>query len=125
MAGGWRYLWTDAGVGVWQLVARACWQVCVRCLCCSCVPCRCRAWSMVCGLGGGGPVSGGMSRGGVSHLVEHEFEEVGLVRRGQGGCMLQVFVGAAWELFCCLGNDRPLNVRCQAWGSSALVCSRV
>ena len=60
---------------------------------------------------GGGPVSGGMSRGGFSRLVEQEFEEVGLVRLGPGGCMLQVFVVAVCELFCCLGNSRPLHVR--------------
>ena len=56
MAGGWWYLWTDGGVGVWGLVARACWQVSVRCLWCSCVQCRCRALWMVCGIGEGSRV---------------------------------------------------------------------
>ena len=76
-----------------------------------------RAGSLSCLMDGvrarrGGPVSVGMPRGGFSRLVEQEFEEVGLVRRGQGGCMLQVFVGAPGELLCCLGNGRPLHVRC-------------
>ena len=43
---------------------------------------------------GGGPVSGCMSRVGVSLLLEQEFEEVGQVRRGQCGCILQAFVAA-------------------------------
>ena len=44
-AGGWWYLWTDSGVGVWGLAVRACWRVCVR-----------RLWCWVDGLGprGGG-----------------------------------------------------------------------
>ena len=33
-------------------------------------------------VGGGGPASGGRSLGGVSRLVEQEFEEVGLVCLG-------------------------------------------
>ena len=115
VAGGWRYLWTDGGVGAWALVARACWRVCVRCLWCSCMQCRCCACWMVC-RHGGGPMLGGMSRGRLSRLVEQEFEEVGLVRRGQAGCMLQVFVGAVGELFRCLGNGRPLHVRCGVLG---------
>ena len=65
---------------------------------------------------GGSPVSGGMSRPGFSRLVEQEFEEVGLVSQGQGGCMLQVFVGAVGELFCCLGDGRPLHVHCRGPG---------
>ena len=36
---------------------------------------------------------------------------MGLVRLGQGGCMLQVFVCAVCELLRCLGNGRPLHVR--------------
>ena len=66
----------------------------------------CCAWWMVC-RHGWGPVLGGMSRGGFSQLVEQEFQEVGLVRRGQGGCLLQVFLGPVGELFRCLGNGRP------------------
>ena len=65
---------------------------------------------------GQGPVLGGMSPGGLSRLVEQEFEELGLVRRGQGGCKLPVFVGAVCELFCCLGSGRPLHVRCRGPG---------
>ena len=103
VAGGWRHLWTEGGVGEWGLVARACWFVCVRG--------RCSAWWMVCRRGGG-PVLDGMSRGRFSRLVEREFEEVHLVRLGQGGCMLQVFVGAVYELLRCLGNGCPLHVRC-------------
>ena len=64
----------------------------------------------------GGPVSGGMSRGGFSRLVEQEFEEVSLVRRGQAGCMLQVFLGAVGKFFACLGDGRPLHVRCRGMG---------
>ena len=79
MAGGWRYLWTDGGVGEWGLAARACWWACVRCLWCSCVPCRSCARQMVCRRRGG-PMLGGMSLGRFSWLVEQEFEEVGLVR---------------------------------------------
>ena len=56
VAGGWRYLWTDGGVGAWGLVARASWRVCVRCLWCSCVPCLCSAWWMVCRHEGGSRV---------------------------------------------------------------------
>ena len=41
---------------------------------------------------------------------------MGLVRRGQGGCMLQVFVGAAGEVFRCFGNGGPLHVRCHGLG---------
>ena len=59
---------------------------------------------------------GGMSWGRFPRLVEQEFEEVGLVRLGQGGCMLQVFVGAVCELLRCLGNGRPLHVRCRGPG---------
>ena len=59
---------------------------------------------------------GCMSLGWVSRLVEQEFDEVVLARRGQGRCMLQVFVGAVCELFCCLGNGRPLHVRCRGLG---------
>ena len=110
MVGGWRYLWKDGGVGEWGLAAPACWWVCVRFLWCSCVPCRCCARWMVCRRGGG-PVLGGMSCGRFSRLVEQEFEEVGLVRLGQGGCMLQGYVGAVCELLRCLGNGRPLHVR--------------
>ena len=65
---------------------------------------------------GGGAVSGGMSRRGFSWLVQQEFEEVGPVRWGQGGCMVLVFVGAVCELFCCLGNSRWLHVRCRGPG---------
>ena len=115
MAGGWRYRWTNGGVEAWGLVARAMWRVCVWCLWCSCMPCRCGACWMVWGLGGG-PVSDGTLRGWFSRFVEQEFEEVGLVCRGQGGCMLQVFVGAVCELFCCLGNRSPLHVRCCGLG---------
>ena len=110
MAGGWRYLWTDAGVGEWGLAARACSWGCMRCLLCSCVPCRCCAWWMVRRCGGG-PVLGGMSWGRFSWLVEQGFQEVGLVRFGRGGCMLQVFVGAVCELLRCLGNGNPLHAR--------------
>ena len=81
VASGWRYLWTDGGVGAWGLVVRACWWVRVPCLWCSCLPHRCRAWLMVRVLGAG-PASGGRSLGAVSRLVEQEFEEVGLVCRG-------------------------------------------
>ena len=110
VAGGWRYLWTDGGVGAWGLVVRACQRVCVWFLWCSCMPCWCCVWWMVC-RHGGGPVLGGISRGTFSRLVEQEFEEVGLVCQGKGGCMLQVFVDAVGELFRCLGNGRPLHVR--------------
>ena len=55
-----------------------------------------------------------MSQGRFSRLVEQEFEGSGLVRRGQGGCMLQVFVGVVGELF--LGNSRPLHVRSRGLG---------
>ena len=70
---------------------------------------------MVCGRGGGSRV-GAMSWGRFSRLVEQEFEEVGLVALGPGGCMLQVFVGAVCELLRCLGNGRPLHVRCCGLG---------
>ena len=112
---GWRYLWTDDGPGEPGLAARACWWVCVQCLWCSCVPCWCCAWWMVCRRGGG-PVLGGMSWGRFSSLVEQEFDEVGFIRLGQGGCALQVFVGAVCELLRCLGNGRPLHVRCLGLG---------
>ena len=83
-------------------------------VCGACGACVCRAGvvarSMLCRRGGG-PVLGGMSWGRVSWLVEQEFEEVGLVRLGQGGCMLQVFVGVVCELLRCPGNGRPLHVR--------------
>ena len=116
MAGGWRYVvrgWTVVwgNGGLWRAHAGGC----LRFLWCSCVPCRCCAWWMVC-RHGGGPVSGDMSRGMFARLVEQEFEEVGLVRRGQAGCMLQVFVGAVGELFRCLGNGRPLHVLCRGLG---------
>ena len=111
VAGGWRYLWTDGWMGERGLVAHACCWVCVRCLWCSCVPCWCCAWWMVCRHGAGSCV-GGMLWGRFSRLVEQEFEEVGFVRLGQGGCMLQVFVGAECELLPCLCNGRPLHVRC-------------
>ena len=54
--------------------------------------------------------------GRFSWLVEQEFEEVGLVRLGQGGHMLQVFVGAVCELLRCLGNGRPGHVRRRGLG---------
>ena len=44
---------------------------------------------------------GDMSRGSFSRLVKQEFQEVGLIRQRQGRCMLQVFVAAVGELFCC------------------------
>ena len=110
VAGGWWYLWTDGGMGEWGLAARACWWSCVRCLWYPCVPCQCCARWMVCRRGVG-PVFGGMSLGRFSCSVEQEFDEVGLVRLGQGGCMLQVFVGAVCELLRCSGNGRPLHVR--------------
>ena len=109
MAGGWWYLWRDSGVGEWGLAARACWLASVQCLWCPCVPCRCCAWWMV-NRRGGGALLGGVLRGRFSRFVEQEFEEVGLVLVGQGGCMLQVFVGAVCELLRCLGNSRPLHV---------------
>ena len=110
VAGGWRYLRTDGGIGESGLAARACWWVCVQCLWCPCVPCRsCARWMVL--RRGEGPLLGGVSWGRFSRLVEREFEEVGLVRVGQGGCMLQVFVGAVCELLRCLGNSRPLHVR--------------
>ena len=65
---------------------------------------------------GEGPVLGGASWGRSSRLVEQEFEEVGLVRVGQGGCMLQVFVGAVRELLRRLGNGCPLHVRRRGLG---------
>ena len=58
-------------------------------------------------------MSDGMSRAGVSWLVEQECEAVGLVHRGQRGCMLQVFGGAVCELFCCPANSRRLHVYCR------------
>ena len=85
VAGGWRYLWTDGGGGDSELAARACWWVCGRCLWCGCVPCRCCARWMVFRRGWG-PVLGGVSWGRLSRLVEEEFEKVGLVGWGQGGC---------------------------------------
>ena len=92
VVGGWRYLWTDGGVGA----IRACGSrmlagvsavsvVLVRALSVSCLVDGVQAR-------GGGSVSGGMLQVGFSRLVEQEFEEVALVYRGQGGCMLQVFV---------------------------------
>ena len=63
-----------------------------------------------------GPVPDGMSRGRFSQVVEQEFQEVGLVRRRQDGSMLQVCSGAVAELFRCLGNSRPLHVRCRGPG---------
>ena len=81
MAGGWRHLWMDGGVGAWGLAVRACWRACVWCLWCSCVPRRCCVWWMVRGLGGG-PAPGGRLLEGALRLVEQEFEELGLVRRG-------------------------------------------
>ena len=78
MAGGWRYLWTDAGVGEWGLAARACWWACVQCLWCPCVPCRCCARWMVIRRGGGSVLCGVLWVR-FSQLVEQEFEEVGLV----------------------------------------------
>ena len=89
------------------------------CVCGVCGARACRAGvvpSGSCAGMGGGPVPVGMSRGRFSRLVEQEFEEVGMVRRGQGGCMLQVFVGAVGELFRCLGNGRPLHVCCRGLG---------
>ena len=68
---------------------------------------------------------GGMSWGRFSWLVEQEFEVVGMVRFGQAGCMLQVFVGAVCELLRWLGNGRPLHVRRCGLGSSAWVRSKV
>ena len=59
---------------------------------------------------------GGASCGRFSRLVEQEYEEVGLVRVGQGGCMLQVFVGAVRELLGRLGNGRPLHVHRRGLG---------
>ena len=90
--------------GLWRAHAGGC--VCG--VCGARAPCRCpgvRCWWYV--------------GGSFSPLVEQEFEEVGLVRQGQGGCVLQVFVGAVGELFCGLGNGRPLHVRCRGLGSSA------
>ena len=121
VAGGWRYLWMDGALGEWGLAARTCWWVCVRYLWCSCVPCRCCALWMVCRRGGN-PVLGGMAWGRFSWLVEQEFEEVGLVRLGQSGCMLQVFVGAVCELLRCLGNGRPLHVHCRGLGGLPRGC---
>ena len=57
-----------------------------------------------------------MSPGRFSWLVEQEFEEVGLVRLGQGCCMLQVFVGVVCELLRRLGNGRSLHVRRRGLG---------
>ena len=121
VAGSWRYLWTDSGVGEWGLAACACCRACVRCLWCSCVPCRCCARWMLCRRGWG-PVLGGMSWGRFSWLIEQQFEEVSLVRLGQGGCMLQVFVGAVCELLRCLGNGRLLHVRRRGPGGPPHEC---
>ena len=66
-----------------------------------------------------------MSRGRFSWLVEQQFEEVGLVCLRQGGWMLQVFVGAVCELLRCLGNCRPLHVRCRGLVSSPWVGRKV
>ena len=41
---------------------------------------------------------------------------MGLVRLGQGRCMLQVFVGAVCEVIRCLGNGRPLHVHRRGLG---------
>ena len=57
-----------------------------------------------------------MSWGRFSRLVEQEFEEVGFVLLGHGGCMLQVFEGAVRELLRCLGNSCPLHVRRRGLG---------
>ena len=54
--------------------------------------------------------------GRFSQSVGQEFEEVGLVRVGQSGCMLQVFVGAVRDLVRRLGNGRPLHVRRRGLG---------
>ena len=56
----------------------------------------------------------GMSWGRFSWLVEQEFQEVGFIGLGQGGCMLQV--GAVCELLLYLGNGRPLHVRRRGLG---------
>ena len=114
-AGGWRYLWTDIDVGEWELAARACLWARVQYLWCPCVLCRCCARWMVF-MRGGGLVLGGVSWGRSSRLVEQVFEEVGLVLVGQGGCMLQLFVGAVCELLRCLGNGHPLHVRRRGLG---------
>ena len=95
--GGWRNLWIDGGVGNWGLAERTCWWAYAWCLWCSCVTCRCCARWMVCRRGRG-PVLGGISWGRFSWLVVQEFEEMGLVCSEQGGCMLQVFVGAVCQL---------------------------
>ena len=115
VAGGWCYLWTHCSVGESGLAARACWWACVRCLWCPCVPCQCCARLMVCRRGGDA-VLGGMSWVRLSWLVEQEFEEVGQVRLGQSGGMLQVFTGAVCELLRCLGHGRPLHVRRRGLG---------
>ena len=89
------------------------------CVCRVCGARVCRAGVVPRGLCAGmgwGPAPGGMSLGRFSRLVEQEFEEVGVVLRGQAGCMLRVFLGAVGELFPCLGNSRPLHVRCCGLG---------
>ena len=88
-------------------------------MCGASAACACRAVVMLggwCAGQGEGPASGGRSLAGVSRLVEQELEEVGLLCRGWGGCMLHVFVGVVCEVFGCLGNRRPLHVCCRGLG---------
>ena len=111
MASGWRYLWMGGGVGARGFALCVCSQACVWCRWCLCVSCWCFVWWVV--LGSGDPwcwVDGSCGCAGASRLVEEEFEELGLVRWGQRGCVLQVYVDAVREVCGHCGDGCSLHV---------------